>query len=218
MRSFDAYYRDGEPNKEVLSSLQQLPGAEVEALALQKILGAPANSVLTGAEASKSELKSRNADGRLAQVRVLLFATHGLLAGDIEGLSEPALVLARGPSPRDELLTATDAATLKLRSDWVLLSACDTAAADEQDSDGIAAFARSFFYAGAHSLLVSHWRLRDSIAARLLPDVIQLQQQNPGMSKAEALRRATLSILDDPKTESDSPATWGPFVLVGEPN
>jgi CHAT domain-containing protein len=90
-----------------------------------------------------------------------MFATHGLMSGDLGGLAEPALVLTPPPeaSPdNDGLLTASKIATLKLNASWVVLSACNTAAGDgTPDAGGLSGLAKAFFYAGARSLLVSHW-------------------------------------------------------------
>jgi len=201
---------------EALRALPRLPGTRVEGEALEAALGGRPGSLLTGDQASKAELMSRNADGRLAQVRVLEFATHGLVAGAVTGLTEPALALAAGPRPEDELLLASEAATLKLNAEWVLLSACDTASPDAPESQGLSGLSRAFFFAGARSLLVSHWPVRDDIAARMIPATLLAERNIPGLSRAEALQRASLAILDDPKLNAANPSAWAPFSLVGE--
>jgi CHAT domain len=55
------------------------------------------------------------------------------------------------------LLTASEVAQLKLNADWVVLSACNTAAGDKPGAEALSGLARAFFYAGARALLVSHW-------------------------------------------------------------
>jgi CHAT domain-containing protein len=70
----------------------------------------------------------------LADYRVVYFATHGLVAGEIKGLAEPSLVLTlpKRPSDTDDgLLTASEVAQLKLNAHWVVLSACNTTAGDK---------------------------------------------------------------------------------------
>ena len=215
-RSLDAYFRDGRPMAEALHGLPPLPGTRIEGEALEKALGGAPGSLLMGADASKAQLMARNADGRLAKVRVLEFATHGLVAGDASGLAEPALALAAGARPEDELLLASEAATLHLNADWVLLSACNTASPDAPEAQGLSGLARAFFFAGARSLLVSHWRVRDDVAARLIPAMLLAERNTPGLSHAEALRQASLAMLDDPALNAASPAAWAPFTLVGE--
>jgi CHAT domain-containing protein len=159
---------------------------------------------------------ARNADGRLAQVRVLEFATHGLVAGDASDLAEPALVLAAGATPADELLLASEAATLKLNANWVLLSACNTASPDAPEAQGLSGLTRAFFYAGAKSLLVSHWRVRDDVAPKLIPAMLLAERKDPNLSRAQALRQASLAILDDPTLDAANPSAWAPFTLIGE--
>jgi tetratricopeptide (TPR) repeat protein len=216
VRDFRSYYRDGLPLAEALDSLPSLPGTKLEGEALERALGAGPASLLTGPHASKAALMARNDDGRLTKVRVLDFATHGLVAGDASELAEPALVLARGATPADELLMATEAATLRLNAEWVLLSACNTASPDAPEAEGLSGLSRAFFYAGARSLLVSHWRVRDDIAPRLVPAILLLERDNPTISRAQALRQASLDILDDRRLNAADPAAWAPFTLIGE--
>jgi CHAT domain-containing protein len=103
----------------------------------------------------------------LDRYRVIDFATHGLLFG----LTEPALVLtppAEVTQDNDGLLTASKIATLKLNADWVVLSACNTAAGDgTPDGGGLSGLAKAFFYAGARSLLVSHWPVSSTATVKL---------------------------------------------------
>ena len=215
-RGAAAYYQDGHPMRAALSGLPRLPGTRVEGEALEAALGGRPGSLLTGAQASKAELMARNADGRLAQVRVLEFATHGLVAGAASWLAEPALALAAGPKPEDELLLASEASTLRLNADWVLLSACNTASPDAPEAEGISGLSRAFFFAGARTLLVSHWPVRDDVASRLIPAILLAQRDTRGLGRAEALRRASLAILDDPTLHGANPSAWAPFSLIGE--
>jgi CHAT domain-containing protein/Flp pilus assembly protein TadD len=216
VRGLGSYYRGGLPLSEALARLPALPGTRSEGEALQQVLGAKSGSVLMGKEASKAQLMARNSDGRLAQVRVLEFATHGLVAGDAADLAEPALVLAAGVKPEDELLRASEAAALTLNADWVLLSACNTASPDAPGAEGLSGLTRAFFYAGARSLLVSHWRVRDDVAKLLIPAMMLAQHGDPQLSHAEALRKASLAILDNPELGAANPSDWAPFTIVGE--
>jgi CHAT domain-containing protein len=215
-RGFASYYRDGVPLAEALDDLPRLPGTRIEAEALKRALHAGPESLLTGREASKAQLMARNQDGRLRRVRVLEFATHGLVAGDASDLAEPALALAAGATPADELLLASEASTLKLNADWVLLSACNTASPDAPEAQGLSGLSRAFFYAGARSLLVSHWRVRDDVAPRLIPAMLLAERDNPSLSRAEALRQASLAILDDTSIDGAAPSAWAAFTLNGE--
>ena len=215
-RGFSGYYRDGVPLAEALNFLPPLPGTLIEGEALERALGATPASLLTGRNASKAQLMARNRDGRLVRVRVLEFATHGLVAGDASDLAEPALALAAGATPADELLLASEASTLKLNADWVLLSACNTASPDAPEAQGLSGLSRAFFYAGARSLLVSHWRVRDDVAPQLIPAMLLAERKEPTLSHAQALRRASLAVLDDHSLNAADPSAWAAFTLIGE--
>lgn len=215
-RSMASYFRQGVPLREALRGLPPLPGTAIEGAALAAALGAPPEAILTGAEASKAALLARNADGRLARVRVIEFATHGLIAGDATGLVEPSLALAAGATAEDGLLTASEAARLTIHADWVLLSACNTASPDATGADGLSGLSRAFFHAGARSLLVSHWRVNDGIAQVLVPAILAAMARDRGLSRAAAVQLASLAILDDSGIDAAHPAMWAPFTLIGE--
>lgn len=217
LRGYRSYFRDGKPFIEALRALPRLPHTRDEGMALAAALGVSRTAVLSGPDASKAELMKRNADGRLSRARIVEFATHGLVAGAGDGLAEPALVLSAGPRPEDWLLTASDAATLRLNADWVLLSACNTASPDLQEAEGLSGLVRAFFYSGASALLVSHWTIGDETSAQMVPMTIRLHRAGKGLSRADALRRASLAVLDNRHRDETHPVYWAPFTLVGDP-
>jgi CHAT domain-containing protein len=100
----------------------------------------------------------------------------------------------------------------------VVLSACNTAAPDgTPGADGLSGLAKAFFYAGARSLLVSHWAVNSDAAVALTTRMFD--EASKGASKAEALRRSMLALMartDNPYYAH--PALWAPFVVVGEGN
>jgi CHAT domain-containing protein len=157
---------------------------------------------------------------RWYEYRVVYFATHGLVAGDIKGLAEPslALTLPKEPSDLDDgLLTASEVAQLKLNADWVVLSACNTIAGDKPGAEALSGLARAFFYAGARALLVSHWAVESNAAMRLTTSTFDIMKSDPTLGHAEALRRAMLAYMNDATDPLNAyPALWAPFVVVGE--
>lgn len=197
-------------------ALPQLPDTADELNAVAKDVGAAEADIHLGRDASETTLKR----AALAQYRIIYFATHGLVAGDIKGLGEPSLALSIPGQPTeldDGLLTASEVAQLKLNADWVVLSACNTIAGDKPGAEALSGLARSFFYAGARALLVSHWAVDSEAATRLTISTFDLLKNEPGMGRAEALRRAMLTYLDDPSMPRNAyPAMWAPFALIGE--
>ena len=153
----------------------------------------------------------------LNKSKVLAFATHGLLSGELEGLAEPALVLTPPINPTDQddgLLKASEVAQLKLDADLVILSACNTASADKPGAKGLSGLAKAFFFAGARALLVSHWPVESNAARALTTNMFQRLEANPLMGRAEALRQSMMTLANKPETAH--PFFWAPFVVVGE--
>ncbi len=201
-----------------LQQLEPLPESGKELAELARYMRASPGHVWTGKDATETRVKSTD----LSRFRVLAFATHGLMAGEIVDFAEPSLVLTppeTGTPQDDGLLTASEVAQLKLDADWVILSACNTAAPDATPgAEGLSGLAKAFFYAGARSLLVSNWYVASDAAVKLTTGAVAALDREPGIGRAEALRRSMLALLDDPKTprQMTHPMFWAPFVLVGE--
>ena len=195
--------------------LKRLPETAVELKTVAMAIGANADDIHLGRDASVSAVKG----ARLSDYRIVYFATHGLVAGDVKGLGEPALALSLPAQPTDDdngLLTASDVAKLKLNADWVVLSACNTIAGDKPGAEALSGLARAFFYAGARALLVSHWAVDSKAAARLMTASFAALA-DPTVGRAEALRRSMLAYANDESAAKNAdPAYWGPFVVVGE--
>jgi CHAT domain-containing protein/Tfp pilus assembly protein PilF len=208
-----AYFRDGQADLTSLKSLPPLPAAEGELKAMAVSLGQAGAQVLTGAAATERAVKAAD----LSHARVIAFATHGLVGGDLTGLSEPGLVFTppAASSPEDDgVLTASEAANLKLDADWVVLSACNTASGDRPEAPGYTGLARAFIFAGGKRVLASHWPVRDDAAARLTVDTVRAAAR--GDSPAQALRKAELRLIDDPRmSDGSDPSVWAPFELIG---
>jgi CHAT domain-containing protein len=97
----------------------------------------------------------------------------------------------------------------------VLLSACNTAAADGTlGAEGLSGLAKAFLYAGARSLLVSHWSVESEATVLLTTAILKDYYANPAQGKAKAHRKAMLALMDTPGFAH--PLFWEPFVVVGE--
>jgi hypothetical protein len=178
-----------------------------------------AADLLFGADASETRIRQLDESGQLARYRILQFATHGLLGGEL-GLGEPGLILTppeNASAGDDGILTASEIATFTLAADWVVLSACNTAAGAAADAEALSGLARSFFYAGAKSLLVSSWPVYSQAAVAITTNAFEAMKDNPKIGRAEALTLAMGDVLKSANNEFTAhPAYWAPFFLVGE--
>ena len=208
--------RNGVADVDQLSALAPLPQTRAELLGIARSLGAGPETVRLGSKATEGAVKSAD----LSKTRVLAFATHGLLSGDLKGLDEPALVLTPPLMPDkqdDGLLTASEITDLTLNADWVVLSACNTAGGGTPGGEGVSGLGRGVLFAGARSILVTHWPVRDDAAARITTDVFARLKDGRAAGKSEALRQAMLALMADASDPSlAEPAAWAPFALVGE--
>jgi CHAT domain-containing protein len=160
-----------------------------------------------------------NRKGELATYRIVQFATHGLIAGEVKNLAESALVLtppAEATEADDGLLTASEVTELKLNADWVVLSACNTAAGSTGNAEALSGLARAFFYAGARALLVSHWQVNSEAAVKLTTGAFTALQANPKVGRAVALQQAMAAMIKTGNDKEAHPSNWAAFILVGE--
>jgi CHAT domain-containing protein len=218
-------------------ALCPLPDTAYEIRCVSERFKKDATLIRLDKSATKTDIMELNASGALARYRILHFATHGLLAGDVAEIAkkqgEPALVLTPPEAPNKDggdtgLLLASDVAQLKLNADWVVLSACNTAAGEELGAEALSGLARAFFYAGSKSLLVSHWPVYSQAAVRLTTRAFAVLDENPQAGRADAFRTAMVELMDDYKTETTEeressskvrnahPAIWAPFSAVGD--
>jgi CHAT domain-containing protein len=210
---------DGPMPAELLTSLAPLPETAGEVNTVAHLLGADAKSVFLGRAATEKNLRALPLD----QYAVLYFATHGLLPGELRCQAEPGLALTP-PSPqttdkaKDGLLDATEIAGLSLNADLIVLSACNTAegggGADRYGGEALSGLAESFFYAGAHSLLASHWEVPSKATVQLMTGLFERIGRGGSTDVVEALRQSQLALLDQPA--SSHPFFWGAFVLIGD--
>jgi CHAT domain-containing protein len=201
---------------ELLRSLASLPDTANEIYNVSKALGGNASDILLDGRATEHALRARN----LADYRILYFATHGLLPGEIRCQSQPGIVLTPPSEPAethfgDGLFDASEIAALRLTAELVVLSACNTAASGKADGgQSLSGLAASFFRAGARSLLVSHWQVPSAATGALMSSMFATLSKTPNMSVDTALRTAQLGLSKSPGFAH--PFFWAAFVLMGD--
>lgn len=176
-----------------LADLQRLPDTAAELLAIAAALDVdPKKALHLGKDANEKVVKSLD----LSRYRIIVFATHGLVPGDVDGLTQPALALTApdvAGVEGDGLRTMEEVLSLRLDADWVVLSACNTGAGDGAGAEAASGLGRAFFYAGTRALLVTNWSVHSASAGLLVTELFRRQAADPTLTRAEALRRATRS-------------------------
>lgn len=204
------------------SLLSPLPDTALEIREIAKALKSdPAESAYLQQRATESNVRHQD----LSRYRIVMFATHGLVPGEMPGMYQPALALSNpqlsgepAESGVDGMLSMDEILNLKLNADWVVLSACNTAAAGGKGSEAVSGLGRAFFYAGARSLLVTHWPV-ETVSARMLTTEIFRQHQADGrIPRAVLLQKSSLALLRQGNKGFSyaHPLFWAPYVLVGD--
>jgi tetratricopeptide (TPR) repeat protein/CHAT domain-containing protein len=211
--------RGGLADVAYIKSLEPLPETADELCAVAGEVKAQARDIYLGAQATEREIKRLSANGELAKYQTIHFATHGALAGELRGSHEPGLILTPPDKPTEEddgYLSASEIAALKLDADWVIMSACNTAAGSATSADALSGLARAFIYAQARALLVSHWEVYSDATVKLITTALREIARDPKVGRAEAIRRSMLALIDKGEPHEAHPAYWAPFVVVGE--
>jgi CHAT domain-containing protein/tetratricopeptide (TPR) repeat protein len=196
-----------------------LPETADELCAVARDLGVSGEDIRLGQRATETEIKRLSTEGELSKYRLLHFATHGALAGQLGNGSEPGLLLTppeTSTETDDGYLSASEIAALKLDADWVILSACNTAGGGAPGAEALSGLARAFFYAGARSLLVSHWAVDSPSTVKLITKALAIMSSDKTVGRAEAVRRSMLAMIESGNQKEAHPAYWAPFIVVGE--
>ncbi len=212
-------------DKAELAMLPRLPDTRLELIAMAETLDVdPAQALYLGKEANEENVETKD----LSHYQIVAFSTHGLVPGDIDGLTQPALALTApeiAGVKGDGLLTMEKIFALKLDADWVVLSACNTAAGAGAGAEAASGLGSAFFYAGTRALLVTNWSVYSAAARDLITGVFKRQSADPGISRAEALRQSMVAMIDDGGYKDRTgnmlfsyahPLFWAPYTLIGD--
>jgi CHAT domain-containing protein len=208
-----------------LGMLPRLADTRYELISMANALDVdPAKALYLGKAANEQNVETLD----LAHYRIVAFATHGLVPGDLDGLTQPALALTApevAGVKGDGLLTMEKILALKLDADWVVLSACNTAAGAGAGAEAASGLGSAFFYAGTRALLVTNWSVHSASARDLTTDLFRRQRADPALTRGEALRQAMTGLLDGPGAVDGSgrtvysyahPLFWAPYSVIGD--
>ncbi len=138
---------------------------------------------------------------------IVHIASHG----EFSGRSEESFVLTF-----DDRISMAQLSRLAGLSDYreqslelLTLSACQTAVGDDRAALGLAGLA---VQSGARSALATLWFISDEASSELVTHFYR-ELRKPGVSRAEALRRAQVRFIEDPSFRH--PGYWAPFLLIG---
>jgi CHAT domain-containing protein len=199
--------------------LQPLPDTALEVEEVAAVLAADKERDVF-LQHNASEARVKRAD--LSPYRVVMFATHGLMNGEMPGLYQPALALSNPAltgDGEDGMLTMEEILGLKLNADWVVLSACNSAAAGGQSTESVSGLGRAFFYAGAKALLVTNWAVETESARMLTTELFRRRAGDPALSRARALQQSSLELMKRSAGQDYSyahPMFWAPYSIVGD--
>ncbi|MGE0225449.1 MAG: CHAT domain-containing protein [Acetobacteraceae bacterium] len=202
----------------LLTMLPPLPAARRELDAARIVLGAdPSDQILGSAFTARNVLAAP-----LRSHRILHFATHAVLPGELRCQAEPAILTSTPPDARSAagaLLTASQIEQMELDAELVILAACNTAGPGGSGAgESLSGLARSFFFAGARSLLVTHWDANDVTTTYLTVLFLQRLSSNPGAGPAAALAATQRRMLDEAvgaRAGQAHPYYWAVTALIG---
>jgi CHAT domain-containing protein len=204
----------------LLASLPPLPGAVKELDNARAVLNAAPGDELTGNAFTADKVM----DTPLKDYKILHFAAHAVLPTDLRCQTEAAIVTSPPPGAQDAkgvLLSSSQLLGLDLDANLVILSACNSGGPGGGAGESLSGLARSFFFAKARSLLVTHWEVNDQVAALIVVMTINNMKEKPELGVTGALRQAQLSLLDQASTGKlpaaiAHPFFWAPFAVIGD--
>ncbi|WP_299114838.1 CHAT domain-containing protein [uncultured Winogradskyella sp.] len=183
-----------------------LPGTRQEVKALSSIID---GTYYYDENASEHNFKTNVADYKI---------THLALHAEIDSLERDNLKILfseinNKPNIDDNILYSHELYNMKIPSDLVVLSACNTGTGEVNKGEGIMSIGNAFQYAGAKSLLLSRWEVSDETTPLIIEEFYK--NLKAGFSKSEALRQAKITHLENSSILQSQPFYWGSFYVLG---
>lgn len=142
---------------------------------------------------------------------IIHLATHGY--ADNYRVQQPQLFFTDNTKDSSQsILFAHEIIQQSLKSDFIILSACQTGIGYWQKGEGIMSLARNFAYAGTPSLLTTLWQINDASSNLLIQD---FYTKLPYKNKAIALQQAKNDYIQNASAFRAHPYFWAGYILVG---
>ncbi len=187
-------------------SLSPLAFNKPEIVKVNQMLGT--GTVFDGADATEAQFKELASD-----YQIIHFATHGMANSKDPDYSLLAFTTIND-SIENEFLYVGDMYNLKLNSEMIVLSACETALGKNFRGEGIMSLARGFSYAGAKSVFTTLWCVNDHSTFEIIKGFYGHLQS--GMDKDKALQQSKLDFLEKSSDFAAHPFLWSPYIIIGD--
>jgi CHAT domain-containing protein/predicted transporter len=191
-----------------------LPGAQRELDNLTKLFTDSQPLIIQGEQANEGRLKQLNGDGTLAHYQYLMFSTHGYLSNESPALSSLVLDQLQTTTENDDYITAGEWVGYTMKSDLMVLSACQTGAGKVQRGEGVLGLPYALYVAGNKNTLLTLWIVMEDSTADFTTRFFKKLKDGKGkVSQIDALMATKREFLKEEKYRL--PVYWAAFVLYG---
>jgi CHAT domain-containing protein len=187
---------------------KNLPGALKELSELEKL--SESARIYKQADATEAKLQELNQQGVLTQYRYLVFSAHGYLSPQVPALSSIVLGQVNNPPGIDGYVTAAEWPSYDLKSDLMVLSACETGLGEVVGGEGVMGLPYAFYVAGNKNTILTLWKISDDITTKFI--ISFFTKLKAGVGQIEALTETKREFL---KKGGSNPKYWAAFVLYG---
>ena len=171
----------------------------------------PYSAVYKGEHATEGKLQELNRQGALTKYRYLLFSAHGYLSTHEPSLSALVLGQMNKAPGTDGYVTASEWPAYDLKSDLIVLSACDTGVGKVVQGEGVTGLSYALYVAGNKNTVLSLWPVVDESTSLFMTRFFE--RLKSGLPQTQALGETKREFLKHPRF--NKPAFWAPFVMYG---
>ncbi len=193
-----------------LDSLSRLRASKDEAVSILNTVGTEQSTEFSGFDASRENFSHTN----ISDYKILHFATHGLINEERPELS--GIILSRfdrNGNKINESIRLQDIYELNLKSDLVVLSACNTGIGKNIKGEGLMSLNNAFLQSGSKTVISSLWKVEDYAAVELMNNFYR-KMSDENVSPSVALRAAQIKMWENPQYKS--PFYWAAFTIHGD--